>query len=190
MLKYRKETKAEFLDEPVDISLDEALIELDNFPTVDDDEESWINFVYEDKDLQLIRWNSDKWYVDIPVLENGEFVRSLNTEVDMKTVREALGKFAQGQDPTTLFDGLSTTHHKKTEGYEHIPREQRSFAIRDEYMKDITCDCGSTNFDVNRASKELLILKCSKCSKQYSLQVDISEEEDNVEPVITFLPIE
>jgi hypothetical protein len=189
MLKYRKESKVESIDEPAEISIEKALEELDKFPTVNNNEGSWIDFIYEDKDLQLIRWDSDLWYVDIPVVENGEFVRSLNTETDTKTVKDALSKFAQGQDPSTIFDRLSTTYHKKTEGYEQIPREQRSFAIKDEYMKDITCDCGSTNFDVERASKELILLKCSKCSKQYSLQIDISEEEDNAEPVITFLPL-
>lgn len=190
MLEYRKESKAESISEPRDISIDEALAELDKFPTVDEDEGSWLNFIFKDKDLQLIRWDTDLWYVDIPVVENGEFVRSLNTEAKTQAVKDALSKFAQGQDPSTLFDDLSTTHHKQTEGYEQIPREQRSYAIRDEYMKDITCVCGSTNFNVERASKELIILKCPQCSKQYSFQVDISEEEDNVEPVITFLPLE
>ena len=190
MLKYRKESKAESISEPHNISIDMALTELDKFPTVDADEGSWLNFIFEDKDLQLIRWDADIWYIDIPVIENGEFVRSLNTEADMNTVKDALSKFAQGQDPSTLFDGLTTIHHKQTDGNERIPREQRSFAIKDEYMRGITCVCGNSNYDIDRASKEHIILKCSQCSKQYSLQVDISEEEDNVEPVITFVPLE
>ena len=190
MLKYRKETKTEYIDEPQEISLDKALIELENFPTEDENEGSWIDFSYNDKDLQFIRWDADLWYVDIPIIENGEFVRSLNTEINMKTARDALKKFAQGHDPSTLFDSFTTTHHKQTEGNEEIPREQRSYAIRDEYMKDITCDCGSSNYDVYRVGKELIMLKCSQCSKQHTLQVDISEEKDSSEPVITFLPLE
>jgi hypothetical protein len=105
-------------------------------------------------------------------------------------VKNALSKFSEGQDPSTLFSNLTTMHHKITDKNAKIPREQRSFAIREEYMKNIACVCSGENFDVNRSSKEHIILKCSKCSKLYSLKVDISEEEDNSEPVITFLPIE
>ena len=190
MLNYRKESKTESIVEPLEISLDEVLVELDNFPTMENDEGSWLNFIYDDKDIQLIRLDSNLWYVDIPVVENGEFVRSLNTEADTATIKDALSKFSEGKDPTTLFSNLITIHHKITDENVHIPREQRSFAIKKEYMKDIACECGSENFDIRRSSKEHIILTCSKCSKLYSLEVDIGEKEDNSEPVITFLPIE
>jgi hypothetical protein len=189
MLKYRKESKTESIVEPVEISLDESLIELDKFPTMVDDEGSWLDFIYEDKDIQLIRLDSNLWYVDIPEVENGEFVRSLITEANTQTVKDALSKFSEGQDPSTLFSNLTTMHHKITDEAAKIPRELRSFAIKEEYMKDIACECGSDNFDIRRSSKEHIILKCSKCSKLYSLKVDIGEKEDNSEPVITFLPI-
>jgi len=189
-LKYRKETKTETISEPVDILLDEALAEIDKFPTVDEDEGGWLEFIFGDSDVQLIRLTNDLWYVDIPVVENGKLLRSLSAESATEKVKESLEKFAQGQDPTTLFDDLQVIYHTQTDDKEIIPRDQRSFAIRDEYMKDTTCDCGSTNFDAERASKEMIMLKCSRCQKQYSLEVGISEEKDNVEPVITLLPIE
>jgi len=190
MLKYRKETNTESISEPVSITLEKALAELDSFPTDDKDEGSFLDFIYDDRDIQLIRFGLDSWYVDIPVVENGEFVKSFNIEVDTKTIKNVLIKFAQGQNPNILFDNLSTTYHKQLDDEMVVPREQRSYAIRNEYLKDIVCICQSTNFDVTRTSKECIKLKCILCSKVYSLNIDISDDKDNNEPVITFLPIE
>ena len=187
MLRYRKETTNETIVEPVEVSLEDAYTELDNFPTIKDDETSWLDFIVNDSDIQLIRFGQDLWYVDIPIIEDNEFVRSLNTEVDTKTVKDALEKFSNGDDPASLFPNLMSIQHKQTDDYHTLPREQRSSAIRSEYAEEIACKCGSQNFDVERTSKEHIMLKCVKCSTLHSLEVDFSEDRDGGEPVITFI---
>lgn len=56
-----------------------------------------------------------------------------------------------------------------------------------EYRNEIKCKCGSTQFKVIREGVATITMKCAHCSTSFSLEVDISDDEDGVNPVITFI---
>jgi len=89
------------VSKPENVSLEEALREIDKFPTFE--EEMFIGFINErDERLQFIRLERDKWLIDAPVFEDEEYAYSLQDEIKHSQVKEIVTRFFQSKDWKSL----------------------------------------------------------------------------------------
>jgi hypothetical protein len=102
-LKYYKYDGKTQIDttKPKEISLENALKEIGNFPTVRD---NYIGFVNEeDGTIQFIKENDDSWLIDVPIKENDEYVYSLqDSDLTTEEVQTIVKKFFSGDDYQSL----------------------------------------------------------------------------------------
>ena len=79
-MKYYKDDGKENINEtkPRESSIENALNEIDAFPVT---ESNFIGFVNEkDETIQFHRNEEDAWVLDLPVVENGYFIYSLQDD--------------------------------------------------------------------------------------------------------------
>jgi hypothetical protein len=98
-LKYYKDDGKENINEtnPKESSIENALKEIDAFPTT---EGNFIGFINEKEEtIQFHKNEEDTWVLDVPVVENGYFVFSL-TDDDLTTekVKMIVKKFFLGEN--------------------------------------------------------------------------------------------
>lgn len=101
-MKYYKEDGETYIDsgKPQDISLQDALEEVDNLPSDDEYVGNFIGFTNEKGEtVQFIRREEDSWLIDVPVLENNKYAYMLqDTDLTTKKVRDIVEKFFSGED--------------------------------------------------------------------------------------------
>jgi hypothetical protein len=98
-LKYYKDDGKERINgtNPREISLDNALKEIDAFPTTDG---NFIGFINEkDETIQFHKDEVDAWLLDVPVVENGYFIYSLkDDDLTTEKVKSIVKKFFLGEN--------------------------------------------------------------------------------------------
>ena len=98
-MKYYKVDGKEDIDEvkPRESSIENALNEIDAFPVT---EGNFIGFVNEkDETIQFHRNEEDAWVLDLPVVENGYFIYSLqDDDLTTEKVKSIVKKFFLGEN--------------------------------------------------------------------------------------------
>jgi len=80
-------------DNSKEINLEEALREIDRFPTV---EGNFIGLINEKEEIiQFVRLGEDEWMIDVPVNQDGKFLYSLQDEIEHSVVRKIVTRFSQ-----------------------------------------------------------------------------------------------
>ena len=102
-MKYYKDDGKEPINEttPREISIENALKKIDDFPTTDS---NFIGFINEkDKTIQFHKDEEDAWVLDIPVVENGYFIYSLkDDDLTTEKVKSIVKKFFLGENWQSL----------------------------------------------------------------------------------------
>ena len=82
-------------ENPVDVSLKTALAVIENFPTEEQQQDSFIGFINEKNEtIQFIRFNTDNWLIDVPVMKGKRYSYSLQeNELSTKKVKQIVRKF-------------------------------------------------------------------------------------------------
>jgi hypothetical protein len=97
-LKYYKDDGKRSIDSnnSEEISLNDALKEIDNLPAV---EGNFIGFINEkEESIQFLRFEDD-WLLDAPILKNGKFVFSLqDDDLTTEKVKKIIESFYLGQN--------------------------------------------------------------------------------------------
>lgn len=90
--------------QPVEVSLEGALQEIDAFPEAKKDDDFFIGFVNDkDETVQFIKNEGGTWFVDAPVVENGEYRYSMQAdEVETATIKDIVMSFFGCRDWKTL----------------------------------------------------------------------------------------
>lgn len=108
-MKYFKCDKKENIpvSKAKDITLDDALIELDNLQ-INTKERTFIGFVNDKTEcIQFITFETNSWILDIPVLTNGKFSHSLqNDNLSTKEVKTIVKKFFESKKRENLSKNL------------------------------------------------------------------------------------
>jgi hypothetical protein len=98
-LKYYKDDGKERINEtkPIECSIEDALKEIDAFPTT---EGNFIGFINEkDETIQFHKNEEDDWVLDVPVVENGYFIYSLkDDDLTTEKVKIIVKKFFLGEN--------------------------------------------------------------------------------------------
>ena len=98
-MKYYKVDGKEDIDEvkPRESSIENALNEIDALPVT---EGNFIGFVNEkDETIQFHRNEEDAWVLDLPVVENGYFIYSLqDDDLTTEKVKSIVKKFFLGEN--------------------------------------------------------------------------------------------
>jgi hypothetical protein len=98
-LRYYKDDGKENINEtkPRESSIENALKEIDAFPTT---EGNFIGFINEkDETIQFHKNEEDAWVIDVPVVENGYFVFSLkDDDLTTEKVKIIVKKFFLGEN--------------------------------------------------------------------------------------------
>lgn len=98
-MKYYKDDGKERINEtkPRECSIENALKEIDAFPTPDG---NFIGFVNEkDETIQFHKNQEDAWVLDVPVVENGYFIYSLkDDDLTTEKVKSIVTKFFSGEN--------------------------------------------------------------------------------------------
>lgn len=186
MLNYFKHAPDEEVED-IPISLKRALQELENLPIEQEIQDSFLGFTRKGKTIQFIRYEDDFYLIDIPLFKEGEFIGSKQAELTLAKAKCIVTLFANDEEITDDILDPQYSYSSKIEGFEQLPREMRDSAIPSEYRNEINCECGSSQFKANREGIATITLKCSDCSTIYILEVDISDDEAGVNPVITFI---
>ncbi len=104
-MKYYKEDGKERINEtkPKEISIEEALKEIDAIPIA---EANFIGFINEKEEtIQFHKNDQDSWVLDVPVVENGYFVYSLkDDDLTTERVKIIVQKFFLGENWRFLCD--------------------------------------------------------------------------------------
>ena len=186
MLNYFKHTPNEEVED-VPISLERALQELENLPIEQEIQDSFLGFTRKEKTIQFIRYEDDFYLIDIPLFKEGELIGSKQAELTLAKAKHIVTLFANDEEITDDILDPQYSYSSKGEGFEQLPREMRDSAIPSEYKNEIKCECGSTQFKAIREGVAIITPKCTDCSTSYSLEVNISDDEEGVNPVITFI---
>lgn len=103
-MKYYKDDGKERINEtePRESSIDNALKEIDAFPST---EGNFIGFINDkDETIQFHRNEEDAWVLDVPVVENGYFICSLkDDDLTTEKVKIIIKKFFLGENWQSLF---------------------------------------------------------------------------------------
>jgi hypothetical protein len=102
-LKYYKDDGKELINgtNPKEISVEDALEEIDAFSTT---EGNFIGFINEkDETIQFHKNEEDAWVLDVPVVENGYFIYSLkDDDLTTEKVKSIVKKFFLGENWQSL----------------------------------------------------------------------------------------
>lgn len=102
-MKYYKNAGKEYIDQdkPKEVSLEIALREVDNLPVT---EGNFIGFTDEKAaTIQFIHLEPNSWLIDVPVIEKGKFVYSLqDQDLTTENVKGIVRKFFSGENWQTL----------------------------------------------------------------------------------------
>lgn len=96
-LKYYKNDGEESInsDEPKEVNIQTALNEIDNMPF---EEDTWIGFTEEKGGtIQFIRFEQNSWFIDVPIIKNGQYDYSLQDDgLTTENVKEIVKTFFSG----------------------------------------------------------------------------------------------
>ncbi len=102
-MKYYKDDGKELINgtNPKEISVEDALEEIDAFSTT---EGNFIGFINEkDETIQFHKNEEDAWVLDVPVVENGYFIYSLkDDDLTTEKVKSIVKKFFLGENWQSL----------------------------------------------------------------------------------------
>jgi len=102
-LKYYKDDGKECINgtNPKEISIENALEEIETFPTT---EGNFVGFINEkDETIQFHKNEGDAWVLDVPVVENGYFIYSLkDDDLTTEKVKSIVKKFFLGENWQSL----------------------------------------------------------------------------------------
>ncbi|RLI14477.1 MAG: hypothetical protein DRO43_03880 [Candidatus Hecatellales archaeon] len=74
-------------DRPSSITVEEALREIDAFPTIEEFEEGFIGFENDrGETIQFLRLEKDKWLIDMPLPEEKASLQGETTTTQTKTI--------------------------------------------------------------------------------------------------------
>ena len=90
--------------EAIKVSLDDALAEMDVFPSYEEYKGGFIGFINDNgESLQFIRFGEDSWFVDAPFVKRGDYAFSRQIEITYTTARSIVERFFQGEDLRKYF---------------------------------------------------------------------------------------
>jgi hypothetical protein len=102
-LKYYKDDGKERISgtKPKEISIENALEAIEAFPTT---EGNFVGFINEkDETIQFHKNEEDAWVLDVPVVENGYFIYSLqDDDLTTEKVKSIVKKFFLGENWQSL----------------------------------------------------------------------------------------
>ena len=110
-MKFFKNDRNEHIkaNSPQNISLKNILKEVDRFPTQDEFECYFIGIINDKNEIiQFTRFERDDWFLDFPVIVDGDYSHSLQFDLTTKQLKEIIGKFFRGEDWRTLI-GLTNS---------------------------------------------------------------------------------
>ena len=86
------------------VSIDDALAEMDVFPSHEEYKGGFIGFINDrGESIQFIRFDKDSWFVDAPFVKMGDYAFSRQIEIPYSTARRIVESFYQGEDLRKYF---------------------------------------------------------------------------------------
>ncbi|MFP3952003.1 MAG: hypothetical protein ACLFVP_07710 [Candidatus Bathyarchaeia archaeon] len=87
-------------DKPKEVNLEDAIKELNRFPTF---EGNFIGF-YNNKGetLQFVRFYENEWLIDVPVVKDGNYAYSLQDTITHSKVIDIMNQFSQDKEWKSL----------------------------------------------------------------------------------------
>lgn len=111
-MKMFLNTDKKYIDgnNPIPITLNEALTHINQQPTDETCEDNHIGFVNnKGETIQFIRFSDGYWLIDVPILKDGEYSHSLqDNDLDIVKVKEIVTRFSRDMNWRQLCKLTST----------------------------------------------------------------------------------